>query len=836
MGGTTLQSNTQSDVKLMKTVSRFIIMVLILILGTTGLIFYWTFYKPLPDYEGTITLETLKNPVDIHWDKDGVPHIYATNKHDLYLSLGYVHARDRLWQMTLSQLLAEGRMAEFLGEDLISFDKQQRILGIWEVARKIEQDLTDSTRFILEAYTKGVNTFLQTNKKKLPIEFSLTGIEPIPWTTTHSIALTRLMAWNLNVSWWPEIMYGYLKDKLTEERFQQLTSVFDSYPVTADSKSDAKYSSKTYSDLLGFLDLELQRRRLLQNNGSHTGSNAWVVDGKKTASGFPLLAGDPHLGLQMPGTWYEAHVSLDGFNLSGATLAGAPVFVLGQNNHLGWSLTNIMADDTDFFVEKVNPTDRGQYIVDSLKGEAVTEPFEISRQIINIKGGGEELLEIRKTKHGPVISDIYPNDSLIRNRVISLQWSGHNVSQEIEALLGINWAASFSEFKEHVPKFRVPGQHFIYGDVVGNIGIFSAASIPIRSYNPILPRKGWDPSYDWHGFIPYDKLPKTINPARNYVANANNKVNSAAQNLYLATFWEPESRIQRITQILENSDSLRVEDFALMQNDTFSHHAKMVVETILPILRRKNNNGRFNVAISYLENWNYLYEPNATAASILDVFFVKFTKNTLLDEVGEEAYQNFVHIENIPVRTMNHLLKNSSQNLLFDDLQTNNVVETRTDMITKSMEEALDYLSDTYGSETFEWRWEQLHSVHITPPLLGRAAREPDASGTLKLIVKNILSVGPEPAPGHSQSINSTQYQWTEPYEVTNGPSIRRIVDFSDLSKTYSITPTGQSGRPLSEHFGDQFEMWLNGEYKYLYQDSTLFRRAYLQSLHLTPK
>jgi len=811
-------------------------MVLILFLGTAGLIFYWTFYKPLPDYEGTIRLETLKEPVDIHWDKDGVPHIYARNKHDLYLSLGYVHARDRLWQMTLSQMLAEGRMAEFLGKELVSFDKQQRTLGIWEVSQKIERDLSDSTRFILEAYTKGVNMFLKTNKKKLPIEFSLTGIEPIPWSVTHSIALTRLMAWNLNVSWWPEIMYGYLKNKLSSDRFNQLTAVFESYPSFAHSKSGAVQFPSAYNALLQFLDTELKRRSLLQNNGSHAGSNAWVVDGGKTASGFPLLAGDPHLGLQMPGTWYEAHLNLHDFNLSGATLAGAPVFVLGQNEFMGWSLTNIMADDTDFFVEQIDPRDRGQYVVDSLNGKAVTQPFEISRQIIKIKGGGEEFLEIRKTKHGPVISDIYPNDSLVSNRVISMQWTGQTVSHEIEALLGINWASSLSEFKEQLPKFRVPGQHFVYGDVVGNIGLFSAASIPIRPYNPIIPRKGWDPSYDWQGFIPFEEMPKIINPESGYLANANNKLPSIENNQYLATFWEPASRIQRITQILGNTDSLRVEDFALMQNDTFSHHAKFVVETILPILRQENNNGRFNIALSYLENWNYLYDPNATAASILDVFFVELVKNTLSDEVGEKAYRNFIRIENIPIRTMAYLLRNRSLNLLFDNIQTKGVKETRIDVVTKSMAEALDYLNDTYGTETFEWRWEQLHTVQILPPLLGRAAEDQDASNALKLIVKNILSLGPETATGHSQSINSTQYQWSDPYNVTNGPSIRRIVDFADLSRTYSITPTGQSGRPMSEHFGDQFQMWLNGEYKYLYQDSTLFRRAYIQTLILKPE
>jgi len=816
----------------MHAIGKLFIFFLILFFGLAGLAFYWTFYKPLPDYEATLKLPLLNQPVDIHWDKDGIPHIYAANKKDLYFALGYVHAQDRLWQMTLSQMAAQGRLAEFMGEDLVHYDKYQRTLGIWKTARKIQQSLSDTTRTILEAYRDGVNSFTSANQKKLPVEFSLTGMEPIPWTITHSIALSRMMGWELNVSWWTEVMYGYLQQHLNAQQFDDLTAGLLEYPVGA--RYGKQSNTSTYG-LLKLLETELSKRELFNQTGSGIGSNAWVVDGSKTSHGFPILAGDPHLGLDMPGKWYEVHLNTGNRNISGATLAGAPIVVLGQNDFLAWSLTNIMADDTDFFIEQINPKDRGQYVVDSVNGNAVYEKLDISREIIKTKKGNEVLLEVRKTKHGPIISDIYPNDSLINNRAISLQWTGHEVSHEIEALLSINWASGFSEFKEALPHFKVPAQNFMYADRTGNIAMYSAGNIPIRDYNPILPRKGWDPSYDWKAMVPFNELPKIINPDNGWIANANNKLYSDAYPYHLATFWEPSFRIKRIREILSTSDSLTIEDFIQLQNDVYSYHAKTITETILPTLQKADTLKNFDIAISYLANWNYLYSKNATAASILDLFFMKLTRNTLLDEIGSRAFEQFLHMENVPVRTMHHLLKKEDSSVLFDNIHTQKVTESRHQIIIKSMRETLTFLEDSYGTEPFQWRWEQLHTITLEPPLFAQAAKEPDASNTLKLIVDNMLSAGPYPISGHGLTVNSTQYDWSDPYAVTLGPSIRRIVDFSDLSRSLSIIPTGQSGRPLSTHFGDQTQQWLNGEYKFIYQDSTLFERAYKQTMTLLP-
>ncbi|MFV1884302.1 MAG: penicillin acylase family protein [Balneola sp.] len=815
----------------MNTFLKLLIFFVILGLGFAGLAFYWTFYKPLPDYDTELKLPGLQQEVDIHWDEFGVPHIYASNEQDLYYAFGYVHAQDRLWQMTLSQIAAEGRFAEFFGEELIPFDKYQRTLGFWRMAERLEREvLNDKERAVLQAYSDGVNAFIEENSNRLPIEFALTGIKPIEWNPTRSLAIIRLMAWDLNMSWWSEVMYNYLKSSLTPDQFEELTLGWaDDLPTSLD---DLESIGLTSTALMPMLQQEVERRKLFEIEGTHVGSNAWVVDASKTNTGYPMLAGDPHLGLDMPGKWYEVHLSLNNKNVSGVTIAGIPGVVLGQNDEMAWSFTNIMADDTDFFLEKVDTEDRGRYVTDSTNaGQVAFQSFEKVREIIKVKDGDEQVLEIRFTKHGPVISDIYPNEALVGEHVISMKWTGYELSNEFQTMYEINWAENFQDFKDALDHFGVPGQNFMYGDREGNIAMFSTAQLPIRSGNKVTMRRGWVPEDDWQGFIPREEMPHIINPEKGWIANANNKLTTDAYPHYIATFWEPESRIKRIIELLNSKQAFNHEDFALFQNDSYSSFAASVTPIILEVIQNQNVYD-FSLPVSYLENWDFNYDENSTAASIFDAFFLNFTKNTLKDEFGDAAYENFVIHELVPVRTMAELVQDSSS--FFDDITTEEI-ENREDIILKSMQDAIFFLSDSLGSEPFEWRWEQLHTISFKPPLFSQAAEDPSSPSALKLIVDNVLSKGPYPVKGHGMSINNGQYSWDKPFEMVLGPSVRRIVDFSDLSKTRSVLPTGQSGNPLSSHFGDQTELWLNGQYRTFYQDSSFFNQAEYKTMRLIP-
>lgn len=812
----------------MRTLLRYFIFFLILFTGITALAIYWTFYRPLPDYNTTIEQPQLHQPVNIHWDNYGVPHIYADNQHDLYYSLGYTHAQDRLWQMTLSQMAAEGRFAEFLGKELIPYDKLQRTLGFWRTAKKIEATISDSTRDKLQAYADGVNAFTEEHPKSLPIQFSLAEMEPIPWTVTHSIALARLMAWELNQPWKSELTYAYLSESLPQEQFAELLPDNDFITKTQLSQDTLSWANA----LMPVLKKNEALNKMMGKQGSHVGSNAWAVSGEKSSTGMPLLAGDPHLGLGMPGKWYEVHLNVNGQNLSGATVAGAPIVVLGQNDQLAWSLTNIMLDDTDFFQEAVNPQNSDEYVLDSLAGDPLYEDFQIQEEIIEIKNADDTVFTRRLTNHGPVISDIFPEQTFIDDRVITMKWTGHDISNEVGALFTMNWAQSFEEFQQGAHDFKVPGQHFIYADNAGNIARLSLARIPIREPSPILLRDGWDPSQNWQGYVPYEELPSEINPERGWVANANNPPVGDNYPHYISIYWEPDARYNRIRQYLTENDQHSPQNFQQIQNDATSLYARDLTEIILPVLR--NSEEELETVISYLENWEYSYEPSETAASIMDVFLLKLSENTFQDEMGPAAYENFVRSSALPARTLMRFLQDGSS--FFDDIKTPERTETRDDIIVQSMNEAINFLKREYGSEPFEWRWEQLHTITLEPPLFGEAAKDPDAPAPLRLIVDNLLSKGPYPVRGHDMSISKGEYNWNNPFEMVLGPSIRRIVDFSDLKRTLSITPTGQSGNPLSQYYGDQTESWLDGQYKFLYQDSTFFNEKQFRTMRLIPQ
>lgn len=804
----------------MKKIFKIGLFLLILIVGIGALAVYWTFYRPLPEYDATIQISGLHDPVKIYWGPYGVPHIYAGDKHDLYLALGYVHAQDRLWQMTLTQLAAQGRFAEFFGKSLLPIDKFQRTIGFWRIAKKMEAQLPDSTHTILEAYSAGVNQYVAEHQKALPIQFALTGMEPIKWTPAHSLAMARLMGWELNTAWKMELNYTLLSKKLPPAKFNQL---FPQHPVALKNDSLLNVNDEFVAVLHSLLKLNKTYKQLMNLQGSFVGSNAWAVDGSRTVSGKPLLAGDPHLGLNIPGKWYEVHLHLNGKNLSGATLPGAPAVVLGQNDVLAWSFTNVMLDDTDFYKEIIHPADSTRYLVDSLDSVAIYKPFKIQREIIKVKNGEDIVFTRKVTKHGPVVSEILQSSS-DDNTVIAMKWAGLKPSHELLALQKMGWAASLGAFKEGAKLFKVPEQNAIYADTAGNIALLTLARVPKRKGNPLLVRPGWMPEYDWQGTVPFQDLPQIINPERGWVANANNKVMDTPY--YISAYWATGSRYNRIKDYLSNNDQFTPQAFQVMQYDTYSAYSQKMATRVLPVLLR--NEDEFSIAVEYLRNWNFLYKKNETAATIMEVFKLQLSKNVFFDEMGAEAYKNFIAFAAKPARVLLRFLENGSS--FFDDVNTS-TVETKDEIIKKSMRQVIGQLKNQFGSEPTQWRWENVHQLILSPPFFGRAAESPEAPAVLKLIVENVMNKGPFGMPGIGMTINAGGYSWNNPFEMIAGPSIRRIVDLSETARSLSVLPTGQSGNPLSVYYGDQTRNWLNGQYKYMIQDSSLFVNYTLMKL-----
>lgn len=815
----------------MKLFAKLGLFFLILLSGFFALGIYWTFYRPLPDYSANLLQSSLQQPVDVHWDPYGTPYIYAENDEDLYFTIGFIHAQERLWQMTLNQIAIEGRFAEFFGSELAELDKHQRTLGFWHTAKSLQKTVSDEVMDALEAYAEGVNAFVNNNGENLPIEFSLFNIDPIRWTPAHTIATTRLMAWDQNIHWRAEMAYAYIGQNYGTSTVQQLYPTYDDrYPTTLSHNTSIKHISK---NLLSFNMRDQKLNQLLGKTGSPFGSNAWAVSGQKTEDGSPILSGDPHMGLTIPGFWYELYYRTDEHQLAGATIPGAPFVVLGQNRQIAWSITNMMADDTDFFIESIPDGIENGYVADSTASPVVMNSFDERYEIIKVKGADDILHVVHSTERGPVISEIHPDSALLDDRVISMQWMGHQPGNELQALYNMNRATSLDEFRNAVKYFKSPAMNFIYADKNNNIAMFAGAALPIRENSPILFRRGWLPEDAWNGTIPFEELPHLENPEKGYVAHANNKMHTDSYPHYIATFWESPSRIMRIEQELEFRSKLTTEDMQALQVNVYSEHAREITEIILPVLRGASDSRYITRALPYLENWDYEFNVSSTAASIFDLFFMNLSENVLIPEIGAKGFAAFADQEHLPVMVMSRLLR---QGDFFINAESAGNDQTFDDIIRESMIETIQELEDSFGNEPYEWRWENVNTLTLMPPLLGEAAKDPEAPAVLKTVVKNLFNKGPYPAIGHAMSVNKAQYSWDNPFKVNLGPSIRRIVDFSEPGRSLSVLPTGQSGNPLSANYGDQTNLWLQGRYRFIYQDSTFFQQTSYQTTTFSPE
>ena len=791
----------------MKTLLKLLLFLVVFTLGITLLSVYLTLNRPLPQLDGSMDLPGLQEEVVVTRDGYGVPTIDAANELDAYRALGYVHAQDRLWTMTLGQLAAEGRFAEFLGPDLVPFDQYQRTLGIWKVAQQIEATLSPQMRQRLQAYADGVNAYTDDEARNLPLEFALLNMKPIPWTPMHSIAMTRLMAWEQNVSWWSEVTAGWVAGQLPRARVNELLPEQPEPP---------------FADLMPILDLELASRERLGIEGSFVGSNAWAVSPSLSASGHALLAGDPHMGLNMAGNWYEATLSSPEYSATGATIPGAPFVIIGQNGSVAWSLTNMMADDTDYFVlpDALMAAQSGS----QPGAQSNTETITLRNEVIRVKDGADTLISVRETPYGPIISDIYPSQGLVAEQTITLKWAGHTPSMELEAIYGFGQAQTVEEFREAARDFHSPAMNAIVADAQGSIAHVPMARLPLRrnaqvgfrmaSQDGALPQD-WQ---QWH--YPIETLTR-INPEEGWVANANNKIDPIGYPYYIGTFWDPASRINRLQELFAtNTPPYSLEQMGQWQLDHISPHARELFERLLPSLQAPTltepatakQQQDVELALSYFLNWDYSYSTVSTAASIFDLMVLELTRLTLEDDLGKEGYETFVRLENLPVRSLKRLVDLRSP--LFDRTDTPNRTETLDDLVFLAVERALGELRSTYGPETFQWRWGAIHQVHFMPPLFGEAAADPNAPQALKLIVDRVLSHGPFPTPGHGMTLNNGQYGWNEPFRQTLGASIRRLVDFAEPLEAQTILPTGQATNPFSEYFGDQTDLWLTGQTK----------------------
>jgi penicillin amidase len=791
--------------------------------------------RSFPQVSGEIRLDGLDGPVDVYRDGMGVPHIYASTLHDLFLAQGYVHAQDRFWQMDFWRHVGSAQLSEMFGSGRVETDAFLRTLGWRHIAEAEWQGLSDQTRSILSAYAEGVNAYLADRQgSQLSLEYAILGIvtpsyKPVPWTPIHSLTWGKVMAWDLGGNMNEEIARAVLLKTLSPEQVDELFPPYPAdHPIIVTEPGDMPSAQggplpsgpSIPEELLATTSINLGRLdTVLGEGGSEIGSNSWVIGGSRTASGKPLLANDPHLSIQMPSIWYQVDLQCRPrnntcpFSVAGFSFAGVPGVVIGHNDRIAWGFTNLGPDVMDLYIERVNPANPGQY---EDNGEWVD--FETRAETINMGGGEPVTITVRATRHGPVISDTYgplkdeaeggpeitPFSSkagieLPEDYLIALRWTALEPSRLFDAIVGLNLASDFEEFRQAAREFSVPPQNLVFADVDGNIGYQMPGNIPIRvNGDGRLPVPGWTDDHEWQGYIPFDDLPYAYNPSADFIAAVNNQAAPSDYPYLITTDWDYGFRAQRVVDLIVNAPGKIDTGYVRqMQGDDFDSNAALLV----PILLHLELDDSLAAERELLEDWDYQARIDSRPAALFEAFWVNLLSRTFHDDLPEDYWPEGGDRWSEVMRN----LADKPESSWWDDLASDDVVETRDEVFAAAFDGAVAELRKEYGSDVDQWPgWGELHSAVFRNASLGESGVPP---------IEALFNRGPFAAGGGSSIVNATGWDANEPYEVAWLPSMRFIADLSDLGKSLTVHTTGQSGHAGHAHYIDMADMWRNIEY-----------------------
>ncbi len=766
--------------------------------------------KSFPLSEGRTQVNGLSAPVEVYRDEYGVPRVAAGTERDLMVAIGYVHAQDRLWQMDLARHAGEGRLSELFGMETVQFDRLFRVVGLRRTADSILAHLQEPTLGRLAWYAAGVNAYIESNRGRFPVEFDLLRHDPEPWQPVHSVLVARLVAWELNLSWWTDITLGSIAERVG---LLKAVDIVPGYPREVDPTVPQSVWRKQIPLARGFVRAGAEYAQAFGRVSIGGGSNAWAVSSRRSATGHALLANDAHLQLSTPSMWYEMVLSGGGYDVRGMSVPGAPGIVAGRNGRIAWGITNLMADEADFYVERLDSATGTTYAYDGQ-----WRPLSSREEEIHVRGDTTVTIAVRATHHGPIVSDV--QTSLQRTRTpytISMRWTGYELNDPIGTFLDLNRAQTWEEFNAALDGFSVPGQNLIYADVEGFVGYRSAVKLPIRgNAGGLLPLPGWERASEWKGFVPSARLPRVLNPPEGFVASANNKVVDDSYPYPIGDLWEPPARIQRIRELLAaHPEAVTVADFERWQNDRVSLLAMQLVPYVLRVCAdpafvfpEKER------IVEYLRSWNFSFDRDDIPSAIYHPWLVRFLQNTFRDEMGDDLYHDYVLLVNIPLRVIARLVREENSPW-FDD-ETTDSVESRDDVIRTSLVQAVADVRERLGDDPRMWRWGTLHTVEFRHPF---GLRPP---------LNAIFNVGPFPTGGASTALVSGEYSFNAPYTVSVGPSYRQIFDLGDPSFARVVLPPGQSGHAFHPDYDNQAQLWLNGGYRTALSDPRAGRRSRL--------
>jgi penicillin amidase len=783
---------------------------LVLLLLAAGGVIAWGYHvesRSLPQVDGSLVVAGLSSAVTVVRDSQGVPHISAATMEDLLFAQGYVTAQDRLWQMDSTRRFAAGELAEILGRDMVATDRKQRTLGLRLAAENSVAWLSPRDRAYLEAYARGVNAYLESNRGKLPLEFRLLHYSPRPWGPADSFlvgaALTEFLTHDLQRVLAREKIAAKLGPELAADLYPN--SSWRDHPPSASSQEEIfaepdidENSGEKPSPPRPAPPLVMPRRhrgprrhaasldpgplpfaRPETSNAESAwagespfpGSNNWVVSGAHTVSGRPLLSNDMHLDHQIPNVWYEAHLQAGDFDVAGVTLPGLPFVIVGHNRRIAWGFTNLGATVEDIYVENFNC--QGEYETP----EGWIQP-QRRREVIHVHGAPDEVLDVVLTRHGPIVTGSVPGES----RRLALRWILLSPDGLTLPFFDLDTAQNWNDFRRAAAQFIIPSQNMVYADVDGHIGYQAMGRIPIRaSGDASLPVPGNDNSHEWTGYVPFDQLPSIYDPPSGVLATANGRVVPDGYPYMLSNEWGPPYRTERIARVLASGRKLEPKDMLALQTDIYSDLDRFFAERLVyAVDRNRQASTRARQAAEKLRGWDGRITSDSTVPTLVAGARRQLARMLLEPKVGE-LYQDYrwfmapVWLENTILLQPPRWLPPAFAN--YDEL------------LAAAVEEVV---KEVAPDDPGRWRWGLQIPLHLQHPVFGAVPLLRHWTGT---------SV-------YEQSGNG----FTVKQVAGNfGPSERLTVDFSNLDASTLNIVTGQSGNFLSPHYMDQWKAWCDG-------------------------
>ena len=792
-----------------------ILAVLIVALGVAGVV---AVRRPFPTTDGTLILDGLKDEVHIYRDEFGIPQIYAKNQDDLFFAQGYVHAQDRFWQMEFWRHTGQGRLSEIVGEPTVDSDKFIRTMGWNRMAENtVAYYEAESPEFmtILEAYSAGVNAYIDDNRDQLSINQTILNAvgepwEIEPWTPVNTISWGVVMSDALSRDLFSEIRRAELIKELGEADVATLLPFYpyenrpvivptdemvNELPESPEGTGEVETAVNWHNVNLTVIG-DVPPLGATLGSGPFVGSNNWVVGGEHTESGLPLLANDPHLEIQMPSIWYEVGLHAPGWDVTGFSFAGVPGVIVGHNANIAWGVTNAGPDVQDLFIEKINPSNPNQY---EFMGE--WQDMEIIQEVIKVNGGEDVVIDVRITHHGPIINEVpsVANNLSSNSDLLSVRWTADEPSRVLEAVVLLDQAENYDDFREALRSWDVPSQNFVYADVEGNIAYQMPSLIPIRKNgNGLVPVPGWTGEYEWEGWVPYEELPALFNPESGYIVTANHAIVDEEYANFLTLNWANGDRGQRIIEMIEtavaNGDKITANDYAQIHFDSRS----LLAETYVPLFDGlSSDDSQVQAALERLRGWDLQERRDSVPAALFEIFYIQLKENVLADDVGED------NVSRVGNSIFFHELADQPNAQWWDNVETT-AVESREDIVLQSLADAIAWFEENQEGSMNEWTWGSIHTATFVSNPLGLSGIG---------AIESLVNRGPFPADGGGGIVNAMGWSSSNPAAVNWHPSMRMIIDLADFNASQTIMPTGQSGHPMNPHYDDQIELYLNGQY-----------------------